>query len=82
MVFYMPARVVLAQCGASTMNTHALITEKQVIELTCVSRSTIRRWINNPRVNFPAFVKIGPNSIRWKISDVLAFIERQAGDKA
>ncbi|MBM0438687.1 MULTISPECIES: helix-turn-helix transcriptional regulator [Aeromonas] len=54
-----------------------LITEKQLVELTSVSRSTIRRWINDPHVHFPAFVKIGPNSIRWKLAEVLAFIERQ-----
>ncbi|WP_461603779.1 helix-turn-helix transcriptional regulator [Aeromonas salmonicida] len=54
-----------------------LITEKQVVGLTAVSRSTLRRWINDPRVNFPSFVKIGPNSIRWKLAEVLDFIERQ-----
>ncbi|MDM5122012.1 helix-turn-helix transcriptional regulator [Aeromonas media] len=56
-----------------------LVTEKQVTELASVSRSTIRRWINDPRVNFPAFIKIGPSAIRWKLAEVLTFIERQGG---
>lgn len=59
-------------------NKPVLVTEKQVVELTAVSRSTLRRWIKDPRVKFPPFVKIGPNSIRWKIDEVLSFIERQA----
>lgn len=38
-----------------------------------VSRATIYRWIADDRVNFPAPIKLGPNTSAWKASDLEAF---------
>ena len=40
-----------------------LLTQKQVIELTTVSRSTIRRKVDSG--NFPKPIAIGGNRIAW-----------------
>lgn len=44
-----------------------------VTELTGLSRTTI--WRREQEGDFPARLQLGPNSVGWKESDVLGWIE-------
>ena len=50
-----------------------LISLKDVIRITGVSRATIYRWMN--LYYFPKSVAIGPNSIRFRLRDVRFWCE-------
>ncbi len=54
------------------LNTNPLINEHEVARLTGMSVASVRRWRLFGRG--PKFVKIGA-SCRYKISDVLTFLE-------
>jgi prophage regulatory protein len=52
-------------------------TRQQVEKLIQVSRATIYRWTKEG--NFPKPVKLGANMVRWKTSDIEAWLtEREA----
>jgi prophage regulatory protein len=52
-------------------------TRQQVEKLIQVSRATIYRWTKEG--NFPKPVKLGANMMRWKTSDIEAWLtEREA----
>lgn len=45
-----------------------LLSIEDVIEMLDVSRSTIYRWLNQG--TFPQQRNIGPNTVRWRLSDI------------
>ena len=49
-----------------------LIRRKEVEALTGLSRSTIYAWMRQGR--FPQSVQVGPHTVRWRLDDVLHFI--------
>jgi prophage regulatory protein len=52
-------------------------TRQQVEKLFQVSRPTLYRWMKEG--NFPKSVRLGANMVRWKASDLEAWIaEREA----
>ena len=53
-----------------------LIDAKELHRLIPVSAMTIWRWERDQR--FPARIKIGPNRVAWRLSEVLLFIEEKA----
>ena len=56
----------------------SLLTQAQVLALLGVSRPTLWAWRREG--HFPEAVRIGPNSIRWRESDVRAWLaSRPAG---
>lgn len=50
-----------------------ILRKPAVLERVPVSSATLYRWIARGR--FPAPVKLGPNVVGWKESDVSAWIE-------
>jgi prophage regulatory protein len=53
------------------------LTRQQVEKLFQVSRPTLYRWMKEG--NFPKNIKLGANMVRWKTSDLEAWIaEREA----
>jgi len=53
-----------------------LITYKQVVDITGLSRSTIYEWVQQGR--FPKPVKLGPgpkSPVKFKLTQIMAFIE-------
>lgn len=50
----------------------SLLTQAEVLALLGVSRPTLWAWRRDGR--FPGAVRIGPNSIRWRESDVRAWL--------
>jgi prophage regulatory protein len=51
-----------------------MLTEKQVLDLIPVARSTIQQWV--ARATFPKPVKIGPHRIAWFEDDIVAWQEQ------
>ena len=50
-----------------------LLRRRKVEKITGLSRSTIYRLMQES--DFPRPVRIGPGSVRWKVSDIKAWIE-------
>lgn len=50
-----------------------IIRKDELLRITGVSIATIYRWIGEG--NFPAPVKLGPNSTGWRESDVEAWLD-------
>ena len=50
-----------------------LLRRRQVEEITGMSRSTIYKMMQNG--DFPRPVKIGPAAVRWRSSDIRAWVE-------
>ena len=50
-----------------------LLRRRQVEEITGLSRSSIYRLMRNG--DFPLPVKVGPAAVRWKASDISAWLE-------
>ncbi len=66
----------MTQATAFLRTTLIKMTEAQ--QMMGVSRPTIYRWLREGRAGMPEPVKIGPNSVRFRLSDIEAFIQRQA----
>ena len=49
-----------------------LIRRQEVEKLTDLSRSTIYAWMAEGR--FPQSVQVGPHTVRWRLDEVLDFI--------
>ncbi len=54
-----------------------LIDAKELHRLIPVSPMTIWRWERDQR--FPARIRIGPNRVAWRLSEILAWIDEKAG---
>ena len=52
-------------------------TRHQLEKLFKVSPATIYRWINEGK--FPAPIHLGANMVRWKVSDIEAWIAEREG---
>lgn len=52
-----------------------LLTQSEVADLLCVSQRTLEGW--RFRGHGPAFIQISPRCIRYRTSDVMAFVERK-----
>ena len=50
-----------------------LLRRRQVEEITGMSRSTIYKMMQNGE--FPRPVRIGPAAVRWRASDITAWVE-------
>ena len=50
-------------------------TRQQLEKLFKVSRATIYRWVNNG--HFPKPIHLGANMVRWKASDIEAWMEER-----
>jgi len=50
-------------------------TRQQVEKLFQVSRPTLYRWIKQGK--FPKQVQLGANMVRWRVSDIEAWIEER-----
>ncbi len=50
-----------------------LLRRRQVEEITSISRSSIYRLMQEGE--FPRPVKIGPAAVRWRASDLIAWLE-------
>jgi prophage regulatory protein len=53
------------------LNAKRLIRLKEVITMIGLGRSSIYRYVSEGR--FPAPIKVGYRSVRWKLADVLAW---------
>jgi prophage regulatory protein len=60
-----------------TETDHPYQTRKQVEKLLQLSPATIYRWIKEG--NFPKPVRLGANMVRWKASDIDAWILSREG---
>ena len=49
-----------------------LLKEREVCEMVGISSSTLWRWVGAGL--FPAQIRIGPRAVRWRQSEVLAWI--------
>ena len=61
----------------NTREEHQLLTWREVSSLTKMSRSAIYRNVKNK--TFPAPIKIGPKSIRWRRDQLKEYIIRRPG---
>lgn len=59
------------------LNAERLITIAQTCAMLGISRPTIYRWLKNTEMAFPAAIKIGPNSTRFRLAAVEAFINNK-----
>jgi hypothetical protein len=42
------------------------------------NRTTLSRWMSRPENPFPQPIRLGENSIVWKLRDIEAWLDRQA----
>jgi len=54
-----------------------LLTMRDVTRMTTMSKTTIKRWINDKDNDFPRPVKLSPRRVGWRKEDVAAWIERR-----
>lgn len=59
----------------SKFETERLITAKEVETLTGLGRVTLWRKSNNPNDTFPQAYRNGTHYTRWKLAEILAWIE-------
>ena len=53
-----------------------LASPEEVAQILGVSRTTVSRWRRDNKAFPPAF-KIGPQAVRFKVADVLIFVEAE-----
>lgn len=58
---------------ASNLMQHRMVRRPEVEEVTGLSRATLYRLIGKGL--FPSPVKLGPNSVGWKVSAILEWLE-------
>ena len=61
------------------LHNERLVTIAHTCEILGISRPTIYRWIKDAKMAFPVAIKIGPNSVRFRLTDVEAFINHKMG---
>ena len=59
----------------SKFETERLITAQEVETLTGLGRVTLWRKSNNPNDTFPQAYRNGTHYTRWKLAEILAWIE-------
>ena len=50
-----------------------LLRRREVEEITSLGRSSIYKYMQEGK--FPQRVQVGPNAVRWKASDITAWLE-------
>ena len=50
-----------------------LLKRREVEEITGLSRSTTYRMVKTGQ--FPQPVRVGPKAVRWRLSDIIAWLE-------
>lgn len=55
-----------------------LLTVQQVAERLGVHAQTVVRWRRDPRVGFPAPVRLGPRQVRWTPEQVENWLKERA----
>ncbi len=55
-----------------------LITIRELCNLLSVSRPTVYRKTRDPESDFPKPIHISTNAVRFRLSDVEAFIQKRA----
>ncbi len=49
---------------------------RDVVRITGLSKSTIKRWVNDPAGDFPKPIKLSPRRIGWPADQVYAWRKR------
>lgn len=57
--------------------TDTLLRDGSAAQMLAISRATLWRWTRE-RHDFPKPIRVGPNTTAWRLSDLQAFIDRQA----
>lgn len=60
-------------CERDQLMKRRIVRRPQVLEVTGLSRATVYRLIDQGL--FPAPVKLGPNSVGWRESEILLWLE-------
>ena len=56
----------------STLPDEALLTAREIIQLTGRSRTSLWRDVNYGRLTKP--IKLAPNSVRWSVKDIKQYL--------
>jgi predicted DNA-binding transcriptional regulator AlpA len=51
----------------------AMLAVREMVRITVLSKSTIKRWVNDPASTFPKPVKLSPRRIGWRADRVKAW---------
>ena len=57
-------------------NNSKLITIRELCNILSISRPTVYRKTRDPKSDFPKPIHISTNAVRFRLSDVEAFIDR------
>ena len=52
-------------------------TMRDVVKITTMSKTTIKRWVSDNDNDFPKPVKLSPRRIGWRKKDVVAWLEQR-----
>lgn len=64
-----------SQSGAHLMMTDQLLTRQQVEKISGLSRSSLYRMMRTQPPEFPTPIKISRRSVRWRLSEVSAWLD-------
>ena len=54
-----------------------LLTMRDVVRMTTMSKTTIKRWVSDNDNDFPRPVKLSPRRIGWRKKDVMVWLEQR-----
>ena len=60
------------------MNEQHMLRLPAVLKIVGISRATIYRWIEAG--NFPAPIRLGPNSVAWKSTTIYEWLDTRAAN--
>jgi prophage regulatory protein len=50
---------------------------RDVVKMTTMSKTTIKRWVSDKHSDFPRPIKLSPRRIGWRKKDVVAWLEQR-----
>jgi prophage regulatory protein len=53
------------------------LTMRDVVKMTTMSKTTIKRWVSDKHSDFPRPIKLSPRRIGWRKKDVVAWLEQR-----
>ena len=62
------------------MDGDRLLRRREVERITSMSRSSIYRYMQAG--TFPQPVRVGPAAVRWRVSDITAWLESRPGARS